>query len=119
MIAAIIKVSAMVIMFSMIMITGNIPLRSKSFKSNPLVLSLSSAFSGGLFLAVGVLHLMPEANEDIENSFEPDSGEHFPWTFFITVLSFALILFIEKVAIIHKHSHTVENETGTLPCDES
>lgn len=109
----------MVIMFAMIMITGNIPLRSKSFKSYPVVLSLSSAFSGGLFLAVGVLHLMPEANDDIENSFDPDSGEHFPWSFFTTVLSFALVLFIEKVAITHKHHHheyAVENDEPEAEC---
>lgn len=68
--AWILKVIAMVVMFLLIMITGSIPLRSKSFKSNPKVLSLSSAFAGGLFLAVGLLHLLPEANENFNNYFE-------------------------------------------------
>jgi len=75
------------------------------------VLALSSAFAGGLFLAVGLLHLMPEANENFETYYEdtdsPEDSdeEHFPWSFFITTLSFALILFIEKIATNHSHSH--------------
>lgn len=62
----------MIVMFLMIMITGNIPLRSESFKSNPKVLALSSAFAGGLFLAVGLLHLLPEANENFENYYSSE-----------------------------------------------
>lgn len=61
----IIKVIAMITMFTMIIAIGNIPLRSKTFKTNQKILSLTSAFSGGLFLAVGLLHLMPEADENI------------------------------------------------------
>lgn len=48
---------------------GNIPLRVKAFKENKLVLSLAAAFSGGLFLSVGTLHLLPESNECFENYF--------------------------------------------------
>lgn len=104
----IIKLISMILMFTLIMITGNIPLRVKSFKSNPKVLALSSAFAGGLFLAVGILHLLPEANEHFEDYYKEKSDneeEHFPWSFFITVCSFALILFIEKIATDHSHSH--------------
>lgn len=110
--AWILKVLAMIIMFTMIMVTGNIPLRSQSFKSNPKVLALSSAFAGGLFLSVGLLHLLPEANENFVNSYDDPEGEtvdHFPWCFFITVCSFALILFIEKIATNHSHSHNEGN----------
>jgi len=51
----------MIVMFLMIMIAGNIPLKSAAFKENKLILSLTGAFSGGLFLSVGIIHLMPEA----------------------------------------------------------
>lgn len=69
-------------------------------------------------MAVGILHLLPEANENFESYFtekdppapadgedEPSESDHFPWSFFITVCSFALILFIEKIATDHTHSH--------------
>jgi len=48
------------------MIVGSLPIRIKSFKTNPLLLSLTRAFSGGLFLGVGLIHLLPEANEKFE-----------------------------------------------------
>lgn len=62
-----IKVFAMIVMFLMIMIVGSLPLRMKQFKTNPLLLSLTRAFSGGLFLGVGLIHLLPEANEKFED----------------------------------------------------
>ncbi|EGR27854.1 zip zinc transporter family protein, putative [Ichthyophthirius multifiliis] len=98
----------MLIMFAMIMITGNIPLRLHSFKQNLKVLALSSAFSGGLFLTVGLVHLLPEANEHFDKYFKEinhgEDQENFPWAFVITLMSFSLILFIEKVATDH-HEH--------------
>lgn len=79
------------------------------------MLALANGFSGGLFLCVGLLHLLPEANENFEDYFEEkdaeahengvkhgdEEEEHFPWAFLITVLSFALILFIEKISTNH------------------
>lgn len=104
----IIKLLTMIIMFTMIIITGILPLKLKSFKSNNLVLSLSSAFSGGLFLAVGIIHLLPEAHENFEESYEDKETEHFPWAFTISIMSFALILFIEKILTDH-HEHNHRN----------
>ena len=108
------KIVTMVIMFLLIAIVGSIPLRVKAFKSNKVVLSFSAAFSGGLFLSVGVLHLLPEANENITNYFaQQDNGEdveHFPYCFFIMVASFSLILFIEKIATDHHHADEDEHD---------
>ena len=59
------KIITIFIMFSLVAIVGSIPLRVKAFKSNKVLLSFSAAFSGGLFLSVGVIHLLPEAHENI------------------------------------------------------
>lgn len=56
-----IKVVSMIVMFLMIIVMGNIPLRSAAFKGNQLLLELTGAFSGGLFLSVGIIHLLPES----------------------------------------------------------
>jgi zinc transporter 1/2/3 len=56
---SILKIIAMVLMFLMILIFGNIPLRSVAFHENKKLLSLSASFSGGLFLSVGMIHLLP------------------------------------------------------------
>lgn len=41
-------------------------------------MSLANSFSGGLFLAVGLLHLLPEAAENFEDYYtekDPESDE--------------------------------------------
>ena len=68
--AGVIKIFSMIIMFLLIIIVGSLPIRIKSFKTNPLLLSMTKAFSGGLFLAVGLVHLLPEANEHFGNYFK-------------------------------------------------
>ncbi|CAD8098010.1 unnamed protein product [Paramecium sonneborni] len=102
-----IKVLSMIVMFLMIIIMGNIPLRSTAFKGNQLLLELTGAFSGGLFLSVGIIHLLPESMKQFHlfyKSQELESFEEFPYACLITVLSFALILYIEKIAFIHDHT---------------
>ncbi len=72
-----------------------------------MVLAFASAFSGGLFLSVGLLHLLPEANENFDKHWESqlkegeEEKDHFPFPFLFTILSFALILWIEKIAVDH------------------
>jgi len=66
----VIKILSMIVMFLLILIVGSLPIRSSSFKSNDKLLSLTKAFSGGLFLAVGIVHLLPEASENFENYFK-------------------------------------------------
>lgn len=92
-------------MFAMVMIAGNIPIRSAAFKENKTLLSLTGAFSGGLFLSVGIIHLLPESQAyfNLENRLRGVKGDQFPYAFLITVLSFAAILYIEKVLLPHPH----------------
>ena len=64
------------------------------------------AFSGGLFLAVGLVHLLPEAAANFEESYDKDDdSEHFPYAYVISIASFSLILFIEKIVTDHHHSN--------------
>lgn len=56
----------MIVMFLTIIVTGLIPIylynfyQRDSFKENKKIMSHAKAFSGGLFLCIGVLHLLPE-----------------------------------------------------------
>ena len=78
----------MIIMFFLVVVFGSLPLRMKAFKESKLilwifintnikftVLALAGGFSGGLFLSVGLLHLLPEANERFEDYYEEEDGE--------------------------------------------
>ncbi|EAR98824.1 metal cation transporter, ZIP family protein (macronuclear) [Tetrahymena thermophila SB210] len=110
----IVKSVAMVAMYLIIMVTGNLPLRVKAFKENKKVLSIASAFSGGLFISIGLIHILPEAGSDFDKYYD-SSEEHFPFQMFISVISFSFVLFIEKVigeqfAHHHHHHHHDQNE---------
>lgn len=98
---ALIKITCMVTFFLMIAIVGNLPLRLHAFKSNQLLLSLTSAFAGGLFLSVGLLHLLPEAAASFDKYFEYE--EKFPYAYLLVVVSFSVILFIEKIITPQVH----------------
>ena len=64
-----IKIPTMIVKFLEVVIFGLIPKRVEAFKENKLVLALSNGFSGGLFLAIGFIHLLPEANENFVKYF--------------------------------------------------
>lgn len=58
-----IKLFCMVSLFFSVYIPGNIPFKSTRFRKNTKMLRLTSAFSGGLFIGVGLLHLLTESAE--------------------------------------------------------
>ena len=81
-----------------------------SCKKNNKFLSLSNSFSAGLFLSIGLIHILPECSEKLKNFSD------IPLAYIICFLSYTLILFIEKVAfnshsLFHSegHSHGKEN----------
>ncbi|CAD8161037.1 unnamed protein product [Paramecium octaurelia] len=103
-----VKSASTLILFLIILFTANLPFKSKTFRENKPLVSISQAFSGGLFLSVALLHLLPESQDKYETSQsngEMPKKELFPFPFLITILSFALILFIEKIVTNHKHQH--------------
>jgi len=68
------KIFIMAVMFGLVFIIGNLPLRwyllfspsfytyfpRKQFQKGSPLLNLANAFSGGLFLTVGLLHILHE-----------------------------------------------------------
>ncbi|KAL4505219.1 hypothetical protein ABPG72_016286 [Tetrahymena utriculariae] len=115
----IVKSIAMVVMFLIIVFTGRLPLRAKTFRENKKVLSIFSAFSGGLFISIGLIHIIPEASEDFDKYF--NSVEHFPFQMFIAVISFSCVLLIEKVIgesfTHHHHHHSNSNDLESFSND--
>ena len=88
----------------MAMSFGLMPYYIKRFRTSTKFLSISNAFSGGLFLGIGLFHVLPEGAEMLEEY-------SLPWAYFCAYLSYALILFVEKVAfnshsLIHGHGNS-------------
>ena len=54
------KLVFIIIAFLEAALLGLIPVKSKSFKESPMILGIANAFSGGVFVAIACLHIMPE-----------------------------------------------------------
>lgn len=93
---------------------GIMPNCINSCRTSSTFLGLSNAFSGGLFLGIVLFHLLPEASEIFEEYFKTEKGQNSifngkPLCFFIVYLSYALILFIEKVLIRYFFGNNTHN----------
>ena len=73
---------------------GLIPVYSKAFSESPTVLGIANAFSGGIFLAMSVMHIMPD---QVENYAELKGESTFPLPFLLIVIGYTFMLIIDKV----------------------
>ena len=108
----ILKIVSIISMFAMGLGFGIMPNYIQSCKKSPTFLGLSNSFAGGLFLGIGLFHILPESAEKFE---ENESLKGIPLAYFLAFLSYALILFVEKVisnshSLVHNHDHNNENE---------
>lgn len=100
----ILKLSSIVIFLVMATCFGVMPYFITKCRTSTKFLSISNAFSGGLFLGIGLFHVLPEGAEMLEELTDA------PIAYFCAFLSYALILFVEKVAfnghaLLHGHGH--------------
>lgn len=84
------------------------------FTTNFKFIGIANAFSGGIFLSVALLHLLPESAEIFEEYFQDktsinEEGEtvkkHFPASFVLAFVGYTIILTLEKV-IFDSHTHS-------------
>ena len=94
-----------------------IPLKQQGFSQNSKALSIASCFSGGVFLALSMSHLLPESAERVAEIGLPSKSSYLACLF-----GYFLILFVEKVAfdshgMLHDavegdHDHSRGNSKG-------
>ena len=99
-----IKIISIVVFLAMATVFGLMPYYIEKCRKSTTFLSVSNAFAGGLFLGIGLFHVLPESAEMLEDLSEA------PIAYFCAFLSYALILFVEKVAfnshsLLHGHGH--------------
>jgi len=103
------KIGCILIITLVSLLFGLMPLYCNIKKSSKL-LGMANAFSGGLFMGIGLFHLLPEAGENFESYYMTPEGKKSiifgqPLSYFIAFISYSLILFLEKVAF-NSHSLT-------------
>ena len=106
------KIGCILIITFVSLLFGLMPLFCNIKKSSKL-LGFANAFSGGLFMGIGLFHLLPEAGENFESYYATPEGQKSiifgqPLSYFIAFISYSLILFLEKVAF---NSHALTAHT--------
>ena len=81
------------------------------------ILNYANPFAGGIFIGIGLFHLLPDASFDFEKYYKSKDGSSsffygFPMSYFIAFLSYSFILYLEKVAFStdEKKSDKIKNE---------
>jgi zinc transporter 1/2/3 len=95
------KIQAMFIVAFVAFVGGVVPMK----RASPSLLSLGNAFSGGVFLAAGFLHMLAES---VEGFSEIKKDSVFPYAYFWCVIGILIPLFLEKVLLQQRsHEHGV------------
>ena len=115
----ILKLILSIVTMIVIIVFGLMPILWKKFKANKMLISLTNCFSGGLFLALGLIHVLPEAEKNLESLSEEIQGL-FPVAHMIALLSFMLLFFVERIGFNnHDLSHDQTNKKETQEKDKS
>lgn len=83
-------------------------------------MSLSNAFSAGIFLSAAIIHIIPESMEDFDKATQGADGKlkdgiiKFPYIPTTVCMSFLFVLLIDRVIFNshsddHNHDHAVEH----------
>ncbi|OOZ39047.1 hypothetical protein BOW53_13235 [Solemya pervernicosa gill symbiont] len=105
------KILSILVIFAVGVFGGMIPVGRGSIEGKQRLFSLGSAFSGGIFIGAGLIHMLPDANEGFSDAF---SGLDYPLAFFVCGLGFLLILFLDKIIFEDPDDSTTQKaKTGT------
>lgn len=119
-------------------IAGVLPAKLPICRKSQTVLGIMNAFAGGVFIAVALTHIMPEAANDYreymeehehdhavtpENDEHGDDDEFFPLPFVLVFVGYFILLMLDKVMFdshsLHEHAHYHEHELAHLGRRES
>jgi zinc transporter 1/2/3 len=120
-----IKILGGILLFICMVVFGLLPIFNKSFKTNSRLLSFCNCFCGGLFLAIGLVHILPEAHDMLDEmpmECKLKGGEDvvgcgedgLQWSYLICLMSFSAILLLDKVIFNNSDiaDHNEHNEMG-------
>jgi zinc transporter 1/2/3 len=96
------KLIAGFIIFSLALIGGSIPLTIKITDTSKQWLDCGNAFAGGIFLGLGLIHLLPDAQSSLCAT---SIHSHYPLIFVVCAFSILLLRIIEESTnklLLHK-----------------
>lgn len=87
------------------LVTGLIPLKIAKHSVN--LLRLCNAFASGVFLSTSLLHMLPDA----ASKFSDVYGNNYPLAYLICIITFLLLLIMERGITVYGKIHFTENKT--------
>lgn len=104
-----IKIIAGVSIFGIAIVGGMIPILVARQQASRRYLSLGNALAGGIFLGVGFVHLLPEADEALRNLVD------YPLAPLLAALGVGLLLLIDRVVLEGRNSMLGQEDERTRP----
>jgi zinc transporter 1/2/3 len=107
----------LVLIFFSELIMGTLPMHSPTFRSSPLLMGWANSFVAGVFLAVGIVHLLPEAVEKMDDYYG-DLTKELPIAFVMVIVGYTLILMLERVMFKGEEPEEAKDEESGVPTIE-
>ncbi len=104
-----IKIIAGLSIFGIAIVGGMIPILVAKQQASRRYLSLGNALAGGIFLGVGFVHLLPEADEALRNLVD------YPLAPLLAALGVGLLLLIDRVVLEGRNSMLAQEGERTRP----
>jgi len=104
-----IKIIAGVSILGIAIVGGMIPILVSKQQASRRYLSLGNALAGGIFLGVGFVHLLPEADEALRNVVD------YPLAPLLAALGVGLLLLIDRVVLEGRNSMLGQDDEPTRP----
>lgn len=102
------KMAAMAVVAATGLVGGLLPVRLHRLTAGDRWLSWGNAFSGGVFLGAGLMHLLPDSRDTFRAAGITDD---FPLGFMLAGVGFLGILILEKVALKGRDLSTMDMHT--------
>lgn len=93
------KIIAIAVIFAVGLSSGLLPLKIELSEKNRVFFSVGNSFAGGIFLGVGLLHMLPDG------LFLLRGVSEYPIALLLCGVSLGVLLFLEKVLLIQHELH--------------
>lgn len=98
-----VKITASLLVFAGGFVGGWLPLRDSVREGSEILLGRANALAAGMFLGIGMVHMLPEAHEVWSQQLPG-----YPVAFLLASIAFLLVLFFEHVVLSPHHHGSVE-----------
>ncbi|MBU2538201.1 MAG: ZIP family metal transporter [Proteobacteria bacterium] len=106
------KILSIFAIFGVGLLGGLVPVTRENVDGHKRLFSLGAAFSGGIFVGAGLIHMLPDANEGFTDALK---NVEYPLAFLICAVGFLLILFLDKILFGDHDATTNQNIKSRTP----